>query len=127
MSPEFAGSRQRPTGLEPALTTLGCRLGEELGRGAYGQVYRGMDTRTGQHVAIKQLSLERIPAESLQVRRWQGKWGGCQEAARRRLQEMAQAVGALHWWRSHVPGATRELMHQPQRSRGAGGRCAGNV
>lgn len=44
------------------------RLGEELGRGAYGQVYRGLDTRTGQHVAIKQLSLERIPADSLQVR-----------------------------------------------------------
>lgn len=42
------------------------RLGEELGRGAYGQVYRGMDTRTGQHVAIKQISLERIPADSLQ-------------------------------------------------------------
>lgn len=44
------------------------RLGEELGRGAYGQVFRGLDTRTGQHVAIKQLSLERIPADSLQVR-----------------------------------------------------------
>ena len=43
------------------------RLGEELGRGAYGVVYRGMDMRTGTHVAIKQLSLDRIPQDSLQV------------------------------------------------------------
>ena len=39
-----------------------------MGRGAFGQVYLGLDTRTGEHVAIKQLSLERLPAESLQVR-----------------------------------------------------------
>lgn len=32
------------------------------------QVYLGLDTRTGEHVAIKQLSLEKIPGESLQVR-----------------------------------------------------------
>ena len=31
-------------------------------------MYLGLDTRTGEHVAIKQLSLERLPAESLQVR-----------------------------------------------------------
>ena len=30
-------------------------------------VYRGMDMRTGTHVAIKQLSLDRIPQDSLQV------------------------------------------------------------
>ncbi|KAL6776651.1 hypothetical protein ACKKBF_B30420 [Auxenochlorella protothecoides x Auxenochlorella symbiontica] len=41
------------------------RLGEELGRGAYGHVFRGLDTRTGQHVAIKQIGLERIPAGGL--------------------------------------------------------------
>jgi serine/threonine protein kinase len=29
-------------------------------------VYLGLDTRTGEHVAIKQLSLEKIPGESLQ-------------------------------------------------------------
>jgi hypothetical protein len=34
-------------------------------------VYLGLDTRTGQHVAIKQLSLERIPGGSLQVSRKQ--------------------------------------------------------
>ena len=59
------------------------RLGEELGRGAYGQVYRGMDTRTGQHVAIKQLSLERIPSDALQVRAGRGGVGR-RPAARRR-------------------------------------------
>jgi serine/threonine protein kinase len=41
-------------------------VGEELGRGAFGQVYLGLDTRTGEHVAIKQLSLERLSSESLQ-------------------------------------------------------------
>ena len=32
------------------------------------QVYLGLDTRTGEHVAIKQLSLEKIAGDSLQVR-----------------------------------------------------------
>lgn len=41
------------------------RLGEELGRGAYGRVFRGLDTRTGEHVAIKQLSLDRISQSAL--------------------------------------------------------------
>ena len=30
-------------------------------------MFLGLDTRTGEHVAIKQLSLERLPGESLQV------------------------------------------------------------
>ena len=47
---------------------LGRRLGEELGRGAFGVVYHGLDSHTGQHVAIKQLSLDRIPGDCLQVR-----------------------------------------------------------
>lgn len=42
-----------------------CRLAEELGRGAYGKVFRGIDTRTGDNVAIKQLSLSRLGAEQL--------------------------------------------------------------
>ncbi|GAB4815162.1 hypothetical protein N2152v2_002208 [Parachlorella kessleri] len=50
----------------PKLLSDKYRLGEELGRGAYGVVYRGMDMRTGTHVAIKQLSLDRIPQDSLQ-------------------------------------------------------------
>lgn len=41
-------------------------LGEELGRGAYGQVYKGLDTRTGDTVAIKQMSLSGISQENLQ-------------------------------------------------------------
>lgn len=64
-------SLSRQASLSPLVGPL-CRLGEELGRGAFGQVYLGLDTRTGQHVAIKQLSLERIPGDSLQV----GPFGG---------------------------------------------------
>lgn len=41
-------------------------LGEELGRGAYGQVYKGLDTRTGDTVAIKQMSLSGISNNNLQ-------------------------------------------------------------
>jgi hypothetical protein len=37
------------------------RLGEELGRGAHGRVFRGLDTRTGEQVAVKQIALDRIP------------------------------------------------------------------
>ena len=41
------------------------RLGEELGRGAYGRVFRGLEARTGEQVAIKQLSLDRLPDGAL--------------------------------------------------------------
>lgn len=40
-------------------------MGEELGRGAYGTVFLGLDTRTGEHVAIKALSFERLSADAL--------------------------------------------------------------
>lgn len=40
-------------------------VGEELGRGAFGQVFKGRDTRSGEAVAIKQLSLGGIPGEAL--------------------------------------------------------------
>lgn len=33
------------------------RVGEELGRGASGRVYRGLDTKTGEQVAVKQVRL----------------------------------------------------------------------
>ncbi|KAI8113878.1 hypothetical protein M9434_002006 [Picochlorum sp. BPE23] len=36
------------------------KLGEEIGRGASGVVYRGLDTKTGKHVAVKEVSLERM-------------------------------------------------------------------
>ncbi|KAG2444433.1 hypothetical protein HXX76_001186 [Chlamydomonas incerta] len=41
-------------------------IGEELGRGAYGQVYKGIDYQTGDTVAIKQISLTGIASDSLQ-------------------------------------------------------------
>ncbi len=41
-------------------------LGEELGRGAFGLVYKGIDSTTGSSVAIKQLSLNGTSADNLQ-------------------------------------------------------------
>ena len=41
-------------------------IGEELGRGAYGQVYKGMDFHTNQTVAIKQISLGGMSSDNLQ-------------------------------------------------------------
>ena len=38
---------------------------EELGRGAFGQVFKGIDTKTGQFVAIKQLALTGASQEVL--------------------------------------------------------------
>lgn len=54
-----------PSVRPPKLLGDKYRIGEELGRGAYGHVYLGLDTRTGEHVAIKALSLERLSADSL--------------------------------------------------------------
>lgn len=61
------GTQQRPSSRQPFPKQLSdkYRLGEELGRGAYGQVFRGLDARTGGHVAIKQISLDRIPSGAL--------------------------------------------------------------
>eukprot|EP00850_Spirogloea_muscicola_P007816 SM000040S14828 [mRNA] locus=s40:632092:641340:+ [translate_table: standard] len=40
-------------------------LGDEIGKGAYGRVYKGVDLQNGDFVAIKQVSLENIPSEDL--------------------------------------------------------------
>ncbi|PRW61538.1 MAP3K epsilon kinase 1-like isoform X2 [Chlorella sorokiniana] len=64
--PYLAAVLTEPNQGFPKMLVDKYRLGEELGRGAFGQVYLGLDTRTGEHVAIKQLSLEKIPGESLQ-------------------------------------------------------------
>ena len=49
-------------------SSLGGRflMGEELGRGAFGQVYKGIDLKSGDTVAIKQIALEGISSGSLQ-------------------------------------------------------------
>ncbi|XP_057527057.1 MAP3K epsilon protein kinase 1-like isoform X2 [Amaranthus tricolor] len=42
-------------------------LGDEIGKGAYGRVYKGLDLENGDFVAIKQVSLENIGQESLNI------------------------------------------------------------
>ena len=41
-------------------------IGEELGRGAYGQVWKAIDSTTGSSVAIKQISLNGTSQDNLQ-------------------------------------------------------------
>lgn len=42
-------------------------LGDEIGKGAYGRVYKGLDLENGDFVAIKQVSLENIFPEDLAI------------------------------------------------------------
>ncbi|CAI9785538.1 unnamed protein product [Fraxinus pennsylvanica] len=42
-------------------------LGDEIGKGAYGRVYKGLDLQNGDFVAIKQVSLENIAQEDLNI------------------------------------------------------------
>ncbi|CAL0334213.1 unnamed protein product [Lupinus luteus] len=49
--------------------TLGNKymLGDEIGKGAYGWVFKGLDLENGDFVAIKQVSLENIAQEDLNI------------------------------------------------------------
>jgi len=68
-SPSFIARSQLPSASGrqafPKQLSEKYRLGEELGRGAYGRVYRGLDAKNGEQVAIKQISLTRIPTGAL--------------------------------------------------------------
>lgn len=46
---------------------LAQMLGDEIGKGAYGRVYKGLDLENGDFVAIKQVSLENIAQEDLNI------------------------------------------------------------
>ncbi|KAJ5078800.1 mtk1/mekk4 [Anaeramoeba ignava] len=43
------------------------QIGDEIGRGQFGIVYKGMNTETGNFVAIKQIALSRIPKNELKT------------------------------------------------------------
>lgn len=55
-----------PPRLTPLLTRLLTQqLGDCLGRGAFGSVYRGLNWTTGETVAVKQIQLGNIPKSEL--------------------------------------------------------------
>ncbi|XP_073306781.1 MAP3K epsilon protein kinase 1-like isoform X1 [Primulina huaijiensis] len=60
-------SRQMTTSAFHKSKTLDNKymLGDEIGKGAYGRVYKGLDLENGDFVAIKQVSLENIAQEDL--------------------------------------------------------------
>ncbi|KAL1807525.1 hypothetical protein ACET3Z_024515 [Daucus carota] len=62
-------SRQSPSTAFHKSKTLDNKymLGDEIGKGAYGRVYKGLDLENGDFVAIKQVSLGNIPQEDLNI------------------------------------------------------------
>ncbi|KAF9678659.1 hypothetical protein SADUNF_Sadunf07G0057900 [Salix dunnii] len=62
-------SRQTPSSHFLQSKTLDNKyiLGDEIGKGAYGRVYKGLDLENGDFVAIKQVSLENIAQEDLNI------------------------------------------------------------
>ncbi|KAL3504016.1 hypothetical protein ACH5RR_033857 [Cinchona calisaya] len=62
-------SRQTTTSAFHKSKTLDNKyvLGDEIGKGAYGRVYIGLDLENGDFVAIKQVSLENIAQEDLNI------------------------------------------------------------
>ncbi|KAI5582154.1 hypothetical protein BDE02_07G067200 [Populus trichocarpa] len=62
-------SRQTPSSHFLKSKTLDNKymLGDEIGKGAYGRVYKGLDLENGDFVAIKQVSLENIAQEDLNI------------------------------------------------------------
>ncbi|KAJ4822823.1 MAP3K epsilon protein kinase 1 [Turnera subulata] len=62
-------SRQTPSAAFHKSKTLDNKymLGDEIGKGAYGRVYKGLDLENGDFVAIKQVSLENIAQEDLNI------------------------------------------------------------
>ncbi|KAD1716232.1 hypothetical protein E3N88_42412 [Mikania micrantha] len=60
-------------------------LGDEIGRGSYGPVYKGLDVEKGDFVAIKQVSLENIAPEDLDAIMVCGEWLTCKDHQARQI------------------------------------------
>lgn len=58
--------KQPDRGGKPSLVGDRYELGEELGRGAFGQVFKGTCVKTGEVVAIKQISLSGMSQDRLE-------------------------------------------------------------
>ena len=43
------------------------KLGEQIGKGAFGTVYKALDVQTGDTVAIKSISMKNIPDHDAEV------------------------------------------------------------
>lgn len=54
-------------GWERKLLILGQRLGECLGKGAFGSVYKAFNWGTGEAVAVKQIKLGDLPKSELRM------------------------------------------------------------
>lgn len=84
--------------------TLGLRLGPyqlqtPIGKGGMGTVYLALDTRTGQHVAVKVLPPKRARAEERQLARFQ------------REMAMSQRVSHTHLARTHEAGVSQGVYY----------------
>jgi serine/threonine protein kinase len=44
------------------------QLGERLGKGAFGEVFKGLDLTTGQFVAVKRIEKGRVDTKTMMVR-----------------------------------------------------------
>ncbi|RVW65208.1 MAP3K epsilon protein kinase 1 [Vitis vinifera] len=64
--PEKMRERKEEEGILLDVVVL-VMLGDEIGKGAYGRVYKGLDLENGDFVAIKQVSLENIAQEDLNI------------------------------------------------------------
>lgn len=51
----------------PKIIIINQQLGGKLGRGAFGAVYKGLDLKTGQFVALKRIGLQKVDEERMMV------------------------------------------------------------
>ncbi len=63
-----AGRGQEEETVAPGTTIGPYKLGEKLGKGAFATVYKALDTETGDFVAIKRISKQKVRGKAQQQR-----------------------------------------------------------